>query len=125
MTVPKAKPVAQTGGPTPTEQSWIPILADWKKSGLGVREFCRRRRVRESAFWFWRKEIPERERRRRERRAAAPGKRTFRILPVRVVETPASKGPIEILSGGRTLRVAGDFDPALLRKVLSVLEGPR
>lgn len=125
MTVPKAKPAAQTGGHTPTERSWIPILADWKKSGLGVREFCRRRRVRESTFWFWRKEVPERERRRRERRADATGNRRIRILPVRVVETPASKGPIEILSGGRTLRVAGDFDPVILRKVLSVLEGPR
>jgi hypothetical protein len=32
--------------------------------------------------------------------------------------------PLEILSGGRALRIPGDFDPVLLRKFLSVLEGP-
>jgi hypothetical protein len=120
MTIPNPKPAVTAGGPTAAEKSWIPILADWKKSGLGVREFCRRRRLRESAFWHWRAEIPDRERRRRELRQAKP---TLRILPVRVVREPTSRGPIEILSGARTLRIPGDFDAAVLRKVLSVLEG--
>jgi len=53
MTVPQATPDARPSVPTPTEQSWIPLLADWKKTALGGREFCRRRRLRESAFWFW------------------------------------------------------------------------
>lgn len=125
MIIPKHKPVAPPGGPTAAEKTWIPILADWKKSGLGIREFCRRRRVRESAFWFWKKELPDRERRRRERRVAAPAKPFLRILPIQVVEKSAPAQPLEVLSGGRTLRIPGDFDPALLRKVLSVLEGPR
>src|SRR5436190_15470226 len=124
MTMPKSKLASQSGGPTQTERSWIPILADWKKSGLGIREFCRRRRIRESAFWFWKKELPDRERRRRERRGAS-AKASFRILPVRVVEKSPPVVPLEVLSGGRTLRIRGDFDPALLRKVLSVLECPR
>ena len=125
MTMTKSKLAFQPGGPTQTERSWIPILADWKKSGLGIREFCRRRRVRESAFWFWKKELPERLRRRQEHRRAAPAKPSFRILPVRVVEKSPPVVPLEVLSGGRTLRIPGDFDPALLRKVLAVLEGPR
>jgi hypothetical protein len=103
--------------------SWISILADWKKSGLGPREFCRRRRLRESAFWFWKREIPDRDRRRRERKNKGPGQPALRILPVRLVQEPASRVPLEILSGGRTLRISGDFDPTVLRKVLSVLEG--
>ena len=41
MTVPNPKPTAGPGGPTAAEKSWIPILAVWKKGGLGVREFCR------------------------------------------------------------------------------------
>jgi hypothetical protein len=122
MTTPKPKPAATAGSPTAAEKSWIPILVDWKKSGLGVREFCRRRRLRESAFWHWKTEIPDRERRRRELRQTKPA---LRILPVRVVREPTSPGPIEILSGGRTLRIPGDFDAAVLRKVLFVLEGQR
>jgi hypothetical protein len=102
MTMPRRKPAAPSGGPTAAEKTWTPILADWKKSGLGVSEFCRKRRVRESAFWFWRKELPDRLRLRRERRGAAT-KASFRILPVRVVEKSPPVVPLEILSGGRTL----------------------
>jgi hypothetical protein len=123
MTIPKPKPAATAGGPTAAEKSWIPILADWKRSGQGVREFCRRRRLRESAFWFWRKELPDRERRRREGRQAKPVGPALRILPVRVVKEPASRAPLEVLVGGRTVRIPGDFDPGILRKVLGVLEG--
>jgi len=123
MTMPKPKPAAAPGAPTAAEKAWIPILAQWKKSGLGVREFCRKRRLRESAFWFWKKELPDRERRRLEKRQPKPGGPALRILPVRVVRTPTSRVPLEILIGDRTLRIPGDFDAGILRKVLGVLEG--
>jgi hypothetical protein len=125
MTMSQSKPVMPPGAPTAAEKSWIPILADWKKSGLGIREFCRRRRLRESAFWFWKKELPDREGRRREHRRPKPAGPALRILPVRVVNEPPSQAPLEVLVGGRAVRIPGDFDPALLRKVLSVLEGSR
>jgi hypothetical protein len=115
--------MSKPGGPTAAEKSWVPILAEWKKSGLGVREFCRRRRLRESAFWHWKQEIPDRERRRKGRRGASHAKPSFRIQPVQVVEKSLSVLPLEVLSGGRTLRIPRDFDPEQLRKVLSVLEG--
>jgi len=123
MTIPKPKPAAGSDAPTAAEKSWIPILADWKKSGLGPREFCRRRRLRESAFWHWKQEIPERERRRQDRRQGGSSTQALRILPVRVVQSPASRVPLEILVGDRTLRIPGDFDSGVLRKVLEVLEG--
>lgn len=123
MTTPKPKPAAGPDAPTAAEKSWVPILADWKKSGLGPREFCRRHRLRESAFWYWKQEIPERECRRQERRQAGSPKPALRILPVRVVKDPVSRVPLEILSGCHTIRIPGDFDPAILRKVLGALEG--
>jgi|SRR5579863_4182973 len=122
MTMPKSRPAVGPGAPTAAEKAWIPILAEWKKSGLGPREFCRRRRLRESAFWHWKQEIPDRERRRRERRQERSAPPALRILPVRLVQQAASTAPLEVLSGGRTVRIAGDFDPALLRKVLGALE---
>jgi hypothetical protein len=111
-------------GPTVPERQWIKIMADWRRCGVQGSQFCRRRRLAYSAFRFWKKELPDRERRRRERRGA-PEKASFRIIPVRVVEKSPPVVPLEVLSGGRTLRIPGDFDPTLLRKVLSVLEGPR
>jgi hypothetical protein len=123
MAILKSKAAVPPGGATAPEKSWIPILADWKKSGLGPREFCRRRRLRESAFWFWKREIPDRDRRRRERKTKGPGTPALRILPVHLVKEPVSRLPLEILSGGRTVRIPGDFDPGVLRKVLGVLEG--
>lgn len=41
MAILKRKPAVTAGVPTAAEKSWIPILADWKKGGLGGREFCR------------------------------------------------------------------------------------
>ncbi len=123
MTMPKPKLAAGPGAPTAAEKSWIPILADWKKSGLGPREFCRRRRLRESAFWHWKQEIPERERRRQERRQIGSPRPALRILPVRVVQSPAFRVPLEVLVGDRTLRISGDFDAGVRRQVLGILEG--
>jgi hypothetical protein len=89
--MPSPKPVAKPGGLTAAEKSWIPILDEWKKSGLGVREFCRRRRLRESAFWHGKQELPDRERRRREQRQAGSSKSALRMLPVSVVREPADQ----------------------------------
>jgi hypothetical protein len=60
MTIPNPKSAAMAGGTTAAEKSRIPILADGKKSCQGVRELCRRRRLRESAFWFRKEEVPDR-----------------------------------------------------------------
>ena len=50
----------------------------------------------------------------------------MRFLPARVVSgkpKPMGFTPIEvIIPGGRVVRIAGDFDPSALRKLLGVLE---
>jgi len=70
----QAKPKATLSihGPTVPERQWIKILEDWRLSGVQGSQFCRRRRNSYGAFHFWKKELPDRERRRRERRGAAP-----------------------------------------------------
>jgi hypothetical protein len=42
------------------EQYWREQLAGQPGSGLSVRAYCRRHRLRESAFYFWRKELARR-----------------------------------------------------------------
>jgi len=64
-------------GPTAPERKWKRILKRWRKSGEEGRAFCRRHGLRESAFRFWLREIPERAQRRKAR------KRPLRLLPTR------------------------------------------
>lgn len=43
------------------ERRWRGVLARYASSGLGVREFCRREGLAESAFYAWRRTIQERD----------------------------------------------------------------
>ncbi|HYF57009.1 MAG TPA: hypothetical protein VEA41_22350 [Salinarimonas sp.] len=105
-------------GPTAPERKWTRILKRWRKSGQEGRTFCRHRGLRESAFRFWLREIPERARRREAQ------KKPVRLLPARIVSAAAPTGrPLEVLVGsGRAIRVGPDFDPALLLQVVRALE---
>jgi hypothetical protein len=114
------------------EALWRRTVREQRQSGLTIREFCRKRRVRETAFYFWRRELADRDAARRRRT-------TF--LPVRVAPEPArqvtvearpaqpqpasrsSEGQIEIvLAGGRRVQVAPPVDRRALADVLAVLE---
>ena len=64
------------------ERSWRRVLADFRASGLGVREYCTRHGLVESAFHYWRREL--------ERRATEVAASAF--VPVIVVPT----GPVEV-----------------------------
>lgn len=118
---------------TAAERRWAPLVAEWRSSGLRASEFCRQRNVSEAAFRYWKGEIGRREKRRAKRvraRGVHRPRRTLKFVPVRVVPDgaapPSPRPPLEIvLAGGRALRVSGDFDPALLSKLIAALEAPR
>lgn len=38
-------------------EAWIEIIGSWKKSGLGQSEFCRKNKLKTSAFFYWRRRI--------------------------------------------------------------------
>jgi transposase-like protein len=121
---------------------WEEVVRRWKESGRSVREYCRTEGLRESAFYFWRRELARRSqpleaggqpRRSAEvlssprpaRRSPSPQRNTPAFLPVRVVESTGAKlpGGVEIvLEHGRTVRVSPGFDRQTLADVLSVLE---
>lgn len=117
------------------EQYWREQLAGQPGSGLSVRAYCRRHRLRESAFYFWRKELARRG------VSVEPGP-TF--VPVHLSEDATGRetsatesanasgrsasgtvaGCIEIvLSGGRQVRLFGRVDRQALADALAVLEG--
>jgi transposase-like protein len=121
-------------------QQWQTAIQQWQSSGQSVRAFCRQEGLKESAFFFWRRELlalPDREDtalppsspRASKRRTLLPAEPTApaaRFLPVQVVagHDPQRAGDIEIVLGsGRAVRVPPKFDRQTLTDVLAVLEG--
>jgi hypothetical protein len=109
---------------------WRGCVTRWRKSGLSVREFCRREALSEPSFYAWRRELTRREtsephvrRESRVQRRRVAKRASF--VPVEVVAArlaaPAANIDI-ILPRGRRLRVRPGFDHGTLEAVLEILE---
>jgi antitoxin component of MazEF toxin-antitoxin module len=114
------------------ESRWRRIIREHGRSGLGVREFCRRGNLTETAFYFWRKELQRRQvedstrRAEQEQSPRQPRAAQASFVPVRLAEEVAVQpaGRIEIeLSSGRRVHVTAPVDRQTLADVLAVLEG--
>ena len=122
---------------------WEEAMRRWKGSGQSVRAFCGNEGVRESAFYFWRRELAQRSRRteaangsrpqasrvrtasRSPKRASSQHRSIPSFLPVHVVEDAAAEatsGVEIILAHGCTVRVRSGFERQTLVDVLAVLE---
>ena len=113
-------------------------MRQWEQSGQSVRAYCRQTGLKESAFYFWRRELARRDRPvdRDGSRAKTPASRSVQrrlprhsptpsFLPVHVVNhgvAEATRGVEIVLAGGRTVRVTPGFDRQMLADVLAVLE---
>jgi hypothetical protein len=107
------------------ESFWRRMVRGQAGSGLSIRDWCRKHRLKETAFYWWRTQLA--------RRAAQRSKTAF--VPVRISAGATAdsdpdrafaetSGRIEIvLAGGRRLRVSGRVDRQMLSDVLAVLEG--
>ena len=122
---------------------WEEVLRRWRESGQSVREFCRNEGVRESAFYFWRRELARRSQStdavrgsrpplsplttasRSPKRASSQHRSIPSFLPVQLVEDAAAEatnGVEIVLAHARTVRVRSGFDRQTLADVLAVLE---
>ena len=95
------------------ESRWREVLQRQRASGLSVASFSRRHGLSAASLYAWRRRLSA---------GAAPA-----FVEAKVVEPaqlPAAAGVIEVcLRGGRRVRVAGGFDPELLRELVAALEG--
>ena len=110
------------------EQSWRRKIREQVRSGLSVRDFCRRAGLKDWTFRWWRQELIRRDREPATTPQDVSAGAAPAFLPVRVVDleavAPRPVPAIEIvLSAGPTVRVPHGFDPRTLGEVLAVLEG--
>jgi hypothetical protein len=79
----------------PQRQSyWEEVVRRWRKGGQSVRAFCRAEGLRESAFYFWRRELARRDHRAGKRVADAVNG----VRPQARPATPASRSPKRVSS---------------------------
>ena len=119
-------------------RQWQTAIERWQSSGQSVRAFCRQGGLKESAFFFWRRELALQDRadatsspspscKQKTSSPVEPTGAAARFLPVQVVagHDPRRAGDIEIvLVSGRAVRVPPQFDRQTLADVLTVLEAP-
>lgn len=101
------------------EKFWRRMVGGQARSGLTVRDFCRRHRVPEPGFYWWRRQLALRQ--------AKTGFVPVAIRPEPhtdvTADRPAEKALIEIvLSSDRCIRLHGRVDREALADVLAVLE---
>ena len=98
---------------------WRTAIREAARSGVSVREFCRKRKLPESQFYWWQRRLSlvRRVPRTRERNVEPA---SFAL----VSEGPgATDAGIElVLTDGRRLRIARGVDEATLRAVLAAVE---
>jgi transposase len=87
------------------------LLADCRRRGLALGEYCRRRKIGYERLRRWRGKLE------------VPRPEPLALAPVRVVAAPrASAGRMELrLGDGRRIRLSADFDPEALSRLLQVL----
>jgi len=106
------------------ELAWRERLARQERSGLTARDFCRNENLKESAFFYWRRELARRDAKRQssghEPKARRKKRDSSPFLPITV--SPTTPAPIEIaLPGSVSIRVSGGCDESLLKMVVDVL----
>jgi hypothetical protein len=103
---------------------WQRTISEAARSGMSIREFCRRRRLRESQFYWWqRKSKGSRDMRTVQRQGAGGKQASFALVSD---EPGATDVGIELVLGdGRRLRIRQGVDEETLRSVLAALERAR
>ena len=107
------------------EKVWRRTLARQAKSGLTVRQFCRREELHESAFYFWRRTIQKRDAMQHGSRQCRPNRRGVKppaFVPLIVDDRRPAAGITLELRSGRCLRLGELFPVDRLAGLIRALE---
>ncbi len=109
------------------ERYWRRVIGEAARSGVSIRQFCRERRLRKSQFYWWQRELKERQEARalgsqgRRKARNDAGQETFALVTEDGGEL-GSAGIDLVLRGGRRLRIGKGVDEETLRTAMGVLE---
>lgn len=95
------------------ERSWRTTMAAWQASGLSIRAFCGQRRLAETAFHHWRRELRQRDAKPLARSAVSP------FVPLTVI--PAATLAVEIRCPSGHVVTVPAADVGLLRHLFAAL----
>jgi hypothetical protein len=100
---------------------WQQRLGEAARSGMSIREYCRRHRLKESQFYWWQRRLRLGRREGAGSHLGVNGQAASFALVSE--EAGARDAGIElVLSGGRRLRITKGVDEEMLRTVLAALE---
>jgi hypothetical protein len=99
-------------------QEWRERLQDYAQSEMTVQAWCDFNRISLHQYYYWRRRLAPAK----PQKCVSP-----RFVAVEVVDTtplPRAPGGITLRIAGAAIEVAADFDPGLLRAVVSALASP-
>jgi hypothetical protein len=109
------------------ERHWRRVIGEAARNGISIRRFCQERKLRESQFYWWQRELKKRQQARtlasqgRGKVAKEPKQATFALVSEDGGEL-GSSGIELVLRDGRRLRIGRGVDEETLRTVVGVLE---
>ena len=105
------------------ERQWKKTIREAARSGLSTREFCRRRQLKESQFYWWQRRLKATRQPTTKRKPSVNSEPTSFAL---VSDEPgAIDAGIElVLNDGRRLRIRKGVDEETLRAVLAAVANP-
>ena len=102
---------------------WQKTIREAARSGMSIREFCRRRKLKESQFYWWQRRLKQTRQQRKVRKPGDHGPASFALVSD---ESGATDAGIELVLGdGRRLRISKGVDEETLRAVLAAVEPAR
>jgi len=101
---------------------WQGAIREAARSGVSVREFCRRRKLDVAQFYWWRGRLRQA---RPERKMANPAGQRASFALVSDEPGAVDAGVELVLGDGRRLRIRRGVDEETLRAVLAALEPQR
>ena len=111
------------------EKYWRGVIREGARSGLSIREFCRQKRIKESQFYAWRRELRYRDEQKRSQKRArskSPSQKGATFALVTDGSGGLESAGIELVLGdGRRVRIGKGVDRETLANVLAVLEQER
>ena len=103
------------------ERSWGKVIREAARSGSSIREFCARRKIKESQFYWWQRKLRDQRADRARRRQPAKGREAATFALVSDEPRQLDAGIELVLSDGRRVRIGRGVDEATLRTVLSAV----